>query len=75
MDQSHAAQHIGIAASHFCNILSGKKYLPPHKINSFEWLCGNRAVSMTIERFRLIRENEQTRQLAEVIAQQMTRAA
>ena len=74
MDQSHAAEHIGIAASHFCNILAGKKYLPPHKINSFEWICGNRAVSMTIERFRTIREKEHSMQLAQVIAEQMTRA-
>ena len=75
MDQSHAAQHIGVAASHFCNILAGKKYLPPHKINSFEWICGNRAVSMTIERFRVIRENEHSRQLAQVIADQMVKVA
>jgi hypothetical protein len=75
LSQAEAAMHIGIAASHFCNILSGRKYLPPHKINAYEWIVGNRAVSQTIERFRLIRESEQTLQLAAIIARQMTRAA
>ena len=75
MDQSNAAEHIGVSKSHLCNILSGKKYLPPHKINTYEWIVGNRAVSQTIERFRHIREGEQTRQLAELIAQNMVRAA
>jgi hypothetical protein len=75
LSQAEAAMHIGIAASHFCNILSGRKYLPPHKINAYEWIVGNRAVSQTIERFRVIRESEQTLQLAAIIARQMTRAA
>lgn len=75
MDQSNAADHIGVSKSHLCNILSGKKYLPPHKINAYEWIVGNRAVSQTIERFRAIREQEQTRQLAALIAQNMVRAA
>lgn len=75
MSQNQAAAHIGLTSSHLCNILSGQKYLPPHKINAFEWLCGNHAVSQTIARFAVIRENEQTRQLAEVIAAQITRAA
>lgn len=75
LTQSRAAELIGVAASHFCNILAGRKYLPPHKINAYEWVLGNRAVSMTIERFRLLREQEQTRQLAEVIARQMVKAA
>jgi hypothetical protein len=75
MSQNDAATHMGIPASHLCNILSGKKYLPPHKINAYEWIVGNRAVSQTIERFRAIREQEQTRQLAALIAEQLTRAA
>lgn len=70
MEQSTAASHIGIPASHLSNILNGKKHLPPHKINAFEWIVGNRAVSMTIERFRLIREEEQ----ALVIARQIVGA-
>lgn len=75
MSQAVAAEHIGLSNSHFCNILSGKKYLPPHKINAFEWVVGNKAVSRTIERFREIREQEQTMQLAKLIAEQLTRAA
>jgi hypothetical protein len=67
MDQSNAAAHIGIPPSHLSNILNGKKHLPPHKINAFEWIVGNRAVSMTIERFRLIREEEQALVIARTI--------
>jgi hypothetical protein len=55
MTQSTAAEHIGIKPPHFANILNGKKYLPPHKLNAFEWVVGNRALSMTIERFRKTR--------------------
>lgn len=75
MTQEKAAEHIGMRSSHLSNILNGKKYLPPHKINSYEWIVGNRAVSRTIERFRVIREQEQTRQLADLIAEQIVRAA
>lgn len=75
MSQNQAAAHCGLTSSHLCNILSGQKYLPPHKINAFEWLCGNHAISQTIQRFAAIRENEQTRQFAEVIAQNITRSA
>lgn len=67
MDQSTAAAHMGVPPSHLSNILNGKKHLPPHKINAFEWIVGNRAVSMTIERFRVKREEEQ----ALVIARQI----
>lgn len=67
MHQRDAAAHMGIKAPHFTNILNGKKYLPPHKINAFEWVVGNRAVSMTLERFRLIREREQALMLAKEI--------
>lgn len=67
MDQRVAAVHMDIPAPHLSNILSGKKHLPPHKINSFEWICGNRAVSMTIERFRIIREEQHALVLAKAI--------
>jgi hypothetical protein len=67
MEQTTAAAHIGIPPSHLSNILNGKKHLPPHKINSFEWIVGNRAVSMTIDRFRQIREQEQALLIAKVI--------
>lgn len=75
MTQATAAQHIRIAPSHFCNILAGKKYLPPHKINAYEQVVGNRAVSMTIDRFRLIRERELVEGLARVVAENIVRAA
>lgn len=67
MDQSVAAVHIGVKAPHLSNILNGKKHLPPFKINAFEWVVGHRAVSMTIERFRRIREEECALELARAI--------
>jgi hypothetical protein len=67
MTQRSAAEHIGVKAPHFANILNGRKYLPPHKINAFEWIVGNRAVSMTIERFRTVREEESALGLARLI--------
>lgn len=67
MDQRLAADHCGIRAPHFSNILNGKKHLPPYKINAFEWIVGNRAVSLTIERFRRMREEESALELARVI--------
>lgn len=70
LDQRTAAMHMGIPAPHLSNILSGQKHLPPHKINSFEWIVGNRAVSMTIERFRIRREEEH----ALVVAKEIVRA-
>jgi hypothetical protein len=67
LDQREASSKMGIQASHLSNILNGKKHLPPHKINSFEWIVGNRAVSMTIERFAKIREQEQALVIAKAI--------
>lgn len=76
MDQRTAAVHMGIPAPHLSNILNGKKHLPPHKINAFEWVCGNRAVSMTIDRFRVIRQEEQALVVAKaIVASQGSRAA
>ena len=68
MSQQEASRLIGMAASHFSNILSGQKYLPPHKINAFEWTRGNQAVSGTIERFYMIRQQYQTDELGRIIA-------
>jgi hypothetical protein len=67
MTQRFAAEHVGIRAPHFTNILNGKKYLPPHKLNAFEWVMGNRAVSLTIERFRRMREEDPGLHLARAI--------
>jgi plasmid maintenance system antidote protein VapI len=76
MDQRVAAVHIGVQAAHLSNILNGKKHLPPHKINAFEWVVGNRAVTMTIERFRTIREEESALDLARaIVATQRTGTA
>ena len=43
--ERHAAALLEISASHFCNILSGKKYPRWDLRDAFERLCGNRAVS------------------------------
>jgi hypothetical protein len=75
MEQSTASAHMGIPPSHLSNILNGKKHLPPHKINAFEWIVGNRAVSMTIERFRHFREESQVMRLAKAIVEGRNRMA
>jgi len=67
MTQRSAADHVGIRAPHLANILNGRKYLPPHKLNAFEWIVGNRAISLTIERFRRMREEENALDLARAI--------
>lgn len=75
LSQRQAAIRIGIPASHFSNILSGQKNLPPHKINAYEEVVGNRAVSQTIERFRQIRERALVDQLSKLVAENIVRAA
>jgi hypothetical protein len=73
MTQTEAARLMHIKSPHLSNILNGKKYLPPHKLNAYEQIVGNRAVSMTIERFRQIRERELVTGLARVVAENMVR--
>lgn len=70
-----AAQRCGIVAPHFTNIINGKKHLPPHKINAYEWVMGNKAVSMTIDRFRAIRERDLVAGVARVVAEHIVNAA
>ena len=75
LSQRQAASRIGIPASHLSNILSGQKHLPPHKINAFEEVVGNRAVSQTIERFRQLRERALVDQISRLVAENIVRAA
>lgn len=67
MTKRVAAEHCGIRPPHFSNILNGKKHLPPFKINAFEWVMGNRAVSLTIDRFREMRKEESALELARAV--------
>lgn len=75
MSQHSASEHVGMPASHFSCVLNGTKYLPPHKLNAFDWVVGNHALSQTVARFAVIREAEQTRQLSVLIAENMVKAA
>ena len=75
MSQHAAAQTIGMPASHFSCVLNGQKYLPPHKLNAFEWVVGNHALSQTINRFAAIREAEQARQIGLLVAETLVKAA
>lgn len=74
MSQRRAADLCGMSASHFSNMLQGDKYLPPQKLNQFEWVVGNTAVSQTIQKFRQERESQIVKQVAAVIAEQMVAA-
>lgn len=71
----HAAELIGMKAPHFSNTLRGSKYLPLHCLNRFEPVMGNTAVSQTLERFRRLHEQSITRELADVVAEQLRRSA
>lgn len=75
MTQKRAAELVGIPAPHFSCILSGQKNLPPHKINEYEMAVGVRAVSMTIDRFRGIREQQLVAGLAKMVAENIVKAA
>jgi predicted XRE-type DNA-binding protein len=75
MTQARASELMGIQAPHFSNILSGKKYLPVQKINAFEAVVGNSAVSQTVSRFADIRKRQMADQLANLIAENIVRAA
>lgn len=67
MTKSSAAEHVGMKAPHFTNMLNGKKYLPPQNLNAYEWVMGNTAVSQTLERFRRVREEHCALELARAI--------
>jgi hypothetical protein len=75
MSQRRGAELLGMSASHFSNLLFRDKYLPPQKLNAFEWMVGNKAVSQTIRRFAEQRERELVDQVAQLVAQQMVRSA
>lgn len=71
MSQNRAAELCGMKTSHFSNMLWRDKYLPPQKLNQYEWVMGNTAVSQTLQRFREQREAEAVRQVAQLVAEQM----
>lgn len=69
MTKRHGAQLVGMSHSHFVNMTNGKKYLPPAKINSYEWTVGNTAISQTIQRFQKLRQEKMALKLATMIVQ------
>lgn len=75
MSQRRAAELLGLTNSHLSGVLSGDKYLPPQKINQFEWVCGSTAVSQTLARFREARERAMVNELALLLAEQIRRVA
>ncbi len=75
MSRATAAALCGITPQHFSLIVSGSKYLGPHKINAFEDVVGNTAVSQTIAHFRRLRDERARCELADEVARQMLRSA
>lgn len=69
MTKRHGADLIGMSHSHFVNMTNGKKYLPPAKINAYEWTVGNTAISQTIRRFQQIRKEKMALRLATMIVE------
>jgi len=75
MTKRHGADLVGMAHSHFVNMTNGKKYLPPAKINAYEWTVGNTAISQTIRRFQNIRKEKMAARLAVMIVENVGKAA
>lgn len=75
LTQEQAAIRMGMKPQHLSCILKGTKYLPPAKINAFEWATGNTALSQTIRRFKEKRDREMADQLAKLISDNIVRAA
>lgn len=75
MSQARAADLLGMRTSHLSNMLWKDKYLPPQKLNTFEWVMGNTAVSQTIGHFAREREREAIAKLSTLVAEQMLRSA
>jgi ABC-type taurine transport system substrate-binding protein len=72
MTKTRAAELIGMKNSHLTNVLKGGKYLPAQRINVWEQVMGNTAVSQTLERFRAVRERAMVDELAQLFAQHVT---
>lgn len=75
LDAKQASVFCGITRQHFANIITGRKYLPPQKLNVFEDVVGNRAVSQTIARFRVLREEARRREISDALVEQLRRSA
>lgn len=75
MSQAHASELLDMQPQHFSNVLTGKKYLPLHKLNAFEQVVGNTAVTQTIRRFAGLREKHVTDQVAQLVAEHLARVA
>lgn len=75
LDAKQASTLCGITRQHFANIVTGRKYLPPQKLNVFEDVVGNRAVSQTIARFRAMRDEAKRREISDALVDQLRRRA
>lgn len=75
MSGRRGAELMGMKHSHFSNMLAGKKYLPVQKINAFESIVGNTAVTQTIERFRTARDARREQKVAELVAEHLNKVA
>lgn len=71
MTKIRAAELCGLKNSHLTNILKGSKYLPAQRINVWESVVGNTAVSQTIERFRVERERLVRQEVGELVAEHL----
>lgn len=75
MSLNTAVALTGITPQHFALIVRGRKYLPPQKLNAYEDVVGNTAVSQTIARFRRLRDAQVQRELGELVAERLLRRA
>lgn len=71
MSQARAAELLSMPPSHFCNILAGRKYLPPQKINAFQEIVGNTAVTQTLVYHAARREELMRQHVGELVAEHL----
>jgi len=76
----HAAELLGIPASHLSNIVNGKKYLRGDVRLAFQYLCGNFAIRQWEDRVigartTIITEEDRLRMENEELRAQLGRAA
>jgi hypothetical protein len=65
-EQATAAALCEIPGPHFSNILTGKKYLPLRKINRFQEVCGNLALTQYLAKEAGLRVERESEQQAEI---------
>jgi hypothetical protein len=71
LTKTRFAELCGFKNSHLTNILQGGKYLPAQRINVWESILGNTAVSQTIARFAELRQRQLREEISLLVAEHL----